>query len=164
MAEVSALHYLRTRGLIFLAIFVALYAVYSFSEPLLEHYFAWLASAVVWLMSPFDPAVSAAGNLLEYGGRPSLRIAEGCDGVTVFILIIAAVLAFERPFRSRLIGVAVLVPLLFLINLARLVILSAVRFYSPDHFDFVHVYLFQSFMIFATFACFAVWVFLSEDA
>lgn len=164
MEEVSALRYLRTRGLTFLGVFVALYALYSFSEPLLERYFVWLASAVAGLISPFDPAVSAAGSTLQYGGRPSLRVAEGCDGVTVFILIVAAVLAFERPVRSRLIGVAILVPILFLINLIRLVVLSAIRFYAPDHFDFFHVYLFQSLMIFTTFACFAAWVFLSDES
>jgi exosortase/archaeosortase family protein len=162
MAEGSALHYLRTNGLVFLGIFVALYAVYSFSLPVLEHYFAWLAQAVCWSLSPFDPAISCAGNVILYRGSPSLRVVEGCDGITVFILIVAAVLAFNRPLMARLVGIAICIPVLFLINLGRLLILSSIRFYLPDHFGWVHVYLFQPVMIFATFACFVIWVVFSE--
>lgn len=162
MAEGSALHYLRTNGLIFLGIFISLYAVYSFSTPLLDYYFSWLAAAVSGILSPIDPSISSAGNLILYNGYPSLRVVEGCDGITVFCLIVAAILAFNRSLKARLIGIAIFVPILFVINLGRLVVLSSVRFYSPEHFGWVHVYLFQPVMIFATFACFVIWVVFSE--
>ncbi len=162
MAEGSAFHYLRKNGLIFLGIFVILYTIYSFSTPLLDHYFAWLADTVRRILSPFDSAVSAAGNVILYGGSPALRVVEGCDGITVFVLIVAAILAFQRPLKARFVGILIFVPVLFIINLGRLVVLSAIRFYYPEHFAWVHVYLFQPVMIFVTFACFVIWAIFSE--
>ena len=80
-----------------------------------------------------------------------------------FGLIFAAVLAFPKPLRERLIGVAILIPILFVLNWVRLFILSVIRFYTPDYFDFVHVYLFQPVMVFATFICFIAWILHNEN-
>ncbi|MDX1605208.1 MAG: archaeosortase/exosortase family protein [Candidatus Competibacterales bacterium] len=145
-------------ALLFFAVFLSLYTLYQLSEPLLIHYFNWLAASVAWVAGLLDPAFGARGNLILYAGRPELRVVEGCDGITVFNLIIAAVLAFPKPWRQRLIGVLVLVPILFGINWLRLLILAEIRIYMPEFFGFVHVYLFQPVMIFATFVGFILWI------
>ena len=143
---------------LFFTIFLVLYSCYQWAELYLQHYFNWLASSVAAVIALFDKQVGAEGNLILYQDVPTLRVVEGCDGVTVFILIIAAVMAFPKPLKQRLVGVLVLVPVLFAINWLRLFILADIRFYLPEYFRIVHVYVFQPAMIFATFICFIVWI------
>lgn len=143
---------------IFLSVFVGLYAAYTWLlEPWLDAYYAFLAQTTAAALAWIDPSVSADGNLILYGNTASLKVVEGCDGVTVFILIAAALAAYPRPWGSRLLGIVGSVALLFGINWLRLVLLAGVRFYLPEHFHWVHAYLFQSVMIFATLALFVIW-------
>ncbi|MCB1804464.1 MAG: archaeosortase/exosortase family protein [Candidatus Competibacteraceae bacterium] len=162
MTEGSVRRSFITCGVIFFVVFIGLYIIYGLAEPLMEHYFNWLATTVAAAAAWFDPAVSARDNLIFYEGTAALRVIEGCDGITVFILIAAAVLSFPKPFKQRLLGIAILIPVLFAINWLRLFILAEVRFYVPDWFQLFHVYLFQPFMIFATFACFIIWILRHE--
>lgn len=150
-------------GLLFFGIFLSLYLLYLAAEPLLVHYFNWLARSVAGAVAWFDPQVSARDNLIFYGPRATVRVIEGCDGVTVFILIVAAVLAFPKPWPQRWAGVLLLVPVLFIINWLRLLVLTLISFYLPDQFHWVHVYLFQPVMILATFVCFIVWIVRAGD-
>jgi exosortase/archaeosortase family protein len=145
-------------GAIFMVVFFGLYGIYLWAEPYHTFYFNWLASSVCKILSPFDPAVRCVENVILYQGVPSLKVIEGCDGVTVFILVIAAVVAYPKPWIERIKGLLVLIPILFILNWVRLYILADIRFYLPDYFRFFHVYLFQPIMIFATFACFIAWV------
>jgi len=158
MAEVSGRRAFIRCGLIFFAVFISLYLIYGWAEPYMEHYFNWLAASVAAVSAWFDPLVSARYNLIFYDEKALLRVVEGCDGVTVFILIVAAVMSFPKSLKQRLLGIAVLLPVLFAINWLRLFILAQVSFYAPDLFQLFHVYLFQPFMIFATFACFIIWI------
>ncbi len=149
---------------VFLVVFVGLYALYTLLEPWLEGYYAFLARTTAGALAVFDPQVSAVGNRILYGSTASLKVVEGCDGVTVFILIAAALAAYPRPWKSRLLGIAGAVALLFVINWLRLVLLAYVRFYLPEHFHWIHAYLFQSIMIFATLALFIVWAGRSQPS
>lgn len=147
---------------LFFAIFVALYAAYKLADPYLIHYYRALASSVCFVLGHFDPAVACEGNYILYGGARSLVVVEGCDGITFVALILAAVLPFSAPWRMRLVGLLTLIPALLVLNWVRLLVLAEVRFYMPQHFDFVHVYLFQPVMIFVTLAAFALWMIYSE--
>jgi len=148
--------------LAFFGIFSALYLLYQFAEPLLPAYYAGLAHSVCWLFSWFDPAVSCKQNYLVYQDVKQLVVVEGCDGVTFVVLILAAVLPFPAPWRARVTGIAVLVGIIMALNWARLVILAAVKFYSPAAFDVVHVYLFQPVMIAATLVAFLAWTIIAS--
>ena len=162
MAEVSVRRAFIICGTIFFVIFIGLYVIYELAELYMQHYFNWLASSVGAVAGWLDPAVSAQQNLIFYDDKAMLRVVEGCDGVTVFILIAAAVLSFPKPVKQRFIGLAILIPILFAINWLRLFILAQISFYVPEAFQLFHVYLFQPFMIFATFACFIVWILRHE--
>ncbi|MFO1350879.1 MAG: archaeosortase/exosortase family protein [Gammaproteobacteria bacterium] len=145
-------------GIPFIVIFLLLYGLYQAAEPYLIHYFSWLASSVCYVAGLFDSGVYCEANVIHYNNQPSLRVIEGCDGVTVFILITAAVLAFPKGLKDKIKGIAILLPILFIINWLRLLTLAGIRFYFPDAFRLFHVYLFQPIMIFATFACFIIWI------
>ena len=147
-----------TCGLIFFTVFISLYVLYQFLLPYIEHYFNWLAASVSQVAGLFDDKFSYRENLIFYGEKAAVRVIEGCDGVTVFILTAAAVASFPKTLRERLLGLLILLPVLFAINWLRLLVLVWIRVYVPDLFGFIHVYLFQPVMIFATFACFIAWI------
>lgn len=149
--------------LLFFVIFLGLYGLYTVNQPLLIHYYDWLAHSVAWATGLIEPNFGARGNVISYSGVPQLRVIEGCDGITVFNLIIAAVLSFPKALKDRFIGVLILVPVLFGINWLRLLILAEIRVHVPGLFDFFHVYLFQPIMIFATFICFIIWILHREQ-
>lgn len=149
--------------LAFLGIFVALYALYSAAESALPAYYAALAHSVCWVFGWFDPSVSCKENYLLYEGTKALVVVEGCDGVTFIVLILAAVLPFPASWRDKLFGLALLIPAVLAINWLRLVILAAVKFYTPRGFDFVHVYLFQPAMIAFTLIIFFLWIVSPND-
>lgn len=146
----------------FFVIFIGLYVLYAWFEPYLEYYYAALATSVCAVLHPFDAAVSCNGNIIDYDGVPSLAIVAGCDGVTFLVLILAAVLPFPASVRSKAIGLAVLIPVLLGFNWLRLLVLSLVRFYLPDHFNLAHVYIYQPVMIVFTIAAFVLWISYSD--
>jgi exosortase H (IPTLxxWG-CTERM-specific) len=77
----------------------------------------------------------------------SLDIVMGCDGVEASCLFAAGVLAFPTTWRSKLIGLAFGLPLIHLINLARLVGLYFAGMYMPGSFEEFHVYVAQTIVI-----------------
>lgn len=141
----------------FFGLFLALYAIYHAAEPALLAYYSLLAQSVCWLFGAFDPAVGCQSNYLLYAGVRELVVVEGCDGITFFVLLIAAVVPFPASWRSKVLGLLWLLPAVFVLNWARLAALAAVRFYLPAWFDPVHVYLFQPLMIAVTLAAFLGW-------
>jgi exosortase/archaeosortase family protein len=147
----------------FLTLFVALYALYHLASPLMPLYYAALAETVHGFLSWFDPAVGSSENYLLYDGLRRLVVVEGCDGVTFVVLILAAVLPFPASRRHKLIGLALLIPAVLLLNWVRLVILAVINFYFTASFDFVHVYLFQPLMIAATLIIFFLWMTWSNE-
>ena len=150
-------------ALAFVLSFTALYGLYHLAGPALPLYYAALADSVCWFFGIFDPSVSCESNYLLYDGVHQLVIVEGCDGVTFIVLILAAVLPFPATWRHKLIGVIWLSAAILFVNWMRLAILSAVRFYLPAGFDFVHVYLFQPLMIAFTLAVFFLWLSFTND-
>ncbi len=147
----------------FVISFTGLYALYHLAGPALPLYYAALANSVCWFFGLFDPSVSCESNYLLYDDVRELVVVEGCDGVTFVLLILAAVLPFPATWRHKLIGLIWLSAAVLFVNWMRLAILSAVRFYVPAGFDFVHVYLFQPLMIAFTLAIFFLWLSFAND-
>lgn len=146
----------------FLLIFAALYSLYHLSEPLLPAYYQALASSTCWVFGWFDQAVGCEANYILYHGVRRLMVVEGCDGVTFFVLVLAAVLPFPAPWRHKLIGLAWMLPLIFIINWARLLVLTAIQFYATTYFDIFHVYFFQPLMIAFTLVFFMLWMLIAD--
>lgn len=150
----------------FLLIFTALYSVYHYLEAhqLLAGYHSWLAFSVAGVFGFFDSDVQAVNNIILHNGNPSLEIISDCDGLAFVCLIFASVLPFvNRSLASRIVGLAVLIPFILLFNWFRIFILGVVRFYFPDLFELVHLYVFQPVIILVTLICFMVWIIASES-
>jgi exosortase H (IPTLxxWG-CTERM-specific) len=102
--------------------------------------------------------VSLDGTDLTYEGFV-LRIAEPCNGVLPSYIYIAAVLAFPCRWRDRALGLLIGVPAIAVINIVRVVTLMMVGAAWPEHFDKVHIYVWQALVITLTLG---LWVYWSE--
>jgi len=85
-------------------------------------------------------------------------IEEGCEGTEGIILITAALMAFEMPLIIKMSGIVLGVLLLYLSNLARIVVLYFSLRYKPELFDLLHMYIGQSFYIFVGAIFFIFWI------
>jgi exosortase/archaeosortase family protein len=93
---------------------------------------AWLAN----LLTPGVQATAEGFTVHAPGG--GLNVLNGCEGIEVLFLLLAAFVAGPLPPRRRLLGIAVGVPLIFALNQARIVGLFYA--YRADHalFDTLH--------------------------
>lgn len=96
--------------------------------------------------------------LVSVDGIESVRIFEGCNGVSMFILFVAFVVAFTGPWQRM----AWFIPagLLFIhaSNLARLVALSLISLHYPAQMYFFHKYGFTIIIYAAVFVLWVFWV------
>ena len=77
----------------------------------------------------------------------ALDINHECTGVFVLLVYTMFVLAYPAPWRQRLRGALVGWVTLIAINLARLVILTAIASQKPDWFAYFHEIFFQGLFI-----------------
>jgi exosortase family protein XrtM len=112
------------------------------------------AAALINLFTPSEGAV-AKGDLIQ--GGATIEVAQGCDGFECFMLLGAALLAFPAKWRSKLVGLGMGIPLVYVCNLARIVVLYYVERHAPAHFQLVHVYVAQTALIVICCAFFLVW-------
>lgn len=133
----------------FCGLFLALVAVLlvALEEPIVwkvvrEPYCSWLAGVCAGLLRSLSIDAVVEGNRIV-GRQIHIEIVRSCDGLSVMSILAAAILVFPATWRSRLLGVALGWPVLFLLNIVRLVVLCLLRLYSYTVFSVVHVYVFQ---------------------
>jgi exosortase H (IPTLxxWG-CTERM-specific) len=92
-------------------------------------------------------------------GGFSVRIIEECTGIFEALIFAAAVLAYPTSWARRAIGIGLGVPLLYLINLLRILALLAVGRARPDLFEFMHLYFWQATLILMITSVWLLWIF-----
>ena len=93
----------------------------------------------VKLIDAITPAeqVTLVGRSLVSPGA-TLHVTRGCEGVEMFLLLIAAILAFPASPRSRFRGLIFGSALAYMLSIARLMALHYVLRYSPGAWDVSH--------------------------
>ena len=132
-------------ALIFLVLLVALFTL-ELQKPVQEHviepFTATIASASAALITPFDDSVVSRGKVLQFGDYGfAVSIEAGCKGVEATIVLIAAILAFPAPRRSRLCAMAIGFVTIQVLNLLRIISLFYLGRWNIDIFNWVHLYL-----------------------
>lgn len=153
------------KALKFLALFAVIFAVTYFifgiapgvRRAIIQPYTVFLADAVAAVLNLFGEGARADGATV-ISSRFSISIAMGCDGVEPMCLFIAGVLAFPAPWRARFLGLALGVPIIHLINLARLVMLYYAGVVMPSVIDEIHVYVAQTIVILLSTALLIFWL------
>ena len=152
---------LRYLGL-FLLITVALFSVLA--TPRAEQLFVapftrGLVDACALLIGLFDDRVQATGDILRFAdGHGAVQVLAGCNAVEVCALLIAAIVAFPGKLKYGLIGAAVGVAALQLVNLLRIISLLYLSRGSESLFEFFHNYVWDAMIGLEGLLIFFLWV------
>ncbi len=92
-------------------------------------------------------------------GQFKFRIIYECTGIYAWIAYSAAVLAYPTDFRKRLLGFALGIPAIYVVNLVRFIFLGMIGAWWPQTFEFAHAYLWQ--IIIIGFVILMFWGFVS---
>jgi|TARA_B100002003_G_scaffold231579_1_gene242712 exosortase H (IPTLxxWG-CTERM-specific) len=105
------------------------------------------AHIVYYFMALFSSEVRVGPEaIVRYGGF-SVTIIEECTGVYEALILSAALLAYPTRWRNTLLGFAIGIPMIYVMNVVRIIALIIVGRYSNRWFDFMHVYFWQVTMI-----------------
>lgn len=114
------------------------------------------AALLVTLLRP-DIGVQADGpRLLAPGG--GLNVLNGCEGTDIAFLLIAAMLVAPLAWRWRLLGLAVGLPFVYVINQLRVLVLFFVYRNDRIWFEWVHGLLGPLLLVALVVAFFLLWV------
>ncbi len=137
----------------FAAILIALNLAYYAEKKLggavvdepYTHAVTWTSAQVARAVLPYS--VQSSGRGIVAGGRHSLFIASGCNGLEAIFLMLAAIAAYPATWRRRLRGLAWYLPALFALNLVRVVALVHVAHSHHDLMDVAHYQVAQGILI-----------------
>lgn len=147
--------------LVFLALLAVFNGLYQAEKRLSGRYFDIPYSSLVtrsvahlgvWLL-PFP--VVLKGDIALGTERSSVVVRGGCNGIEAIFLMVAGILAVPAPWHRRLLATAIYLPVLYVLNLFRVLMLVYVVVTYPAHFDTFHHQVGQGVMVIVVMA---LWV------
>lgn len=142
---------------VFLVLIITFYFIYYYTLD----YFAFLktdiANVLAFTLSLLGVKATVQGEDVLLGGF-SLSIVEECTAVFASLIYVSCVLAYPADFKSKLMGIGFGIPVIQVVNLARLIVLSLTGLYYPGIFEFVHTYIWQSIFIIFVIGVWLVWL------
>ena len=87
----------------------------------------------------------------------AVNIRNGCNGVEAMVILLAAILAYPASWRARVIGLALGIAVIQLVNLVRVVALFLTGAYLPRLFDSSHTLVWQSVVILVALLVWVYW-------
>lgn len=147
-------------GSLFLGL-ILLYAVTFSSAPVERFLHAPVSRAVALSCFPVLSLLgqtSLASNSLEFEGFRAV-VVEACNGVLPSYIFLAAIVAFPCSWRDKLRGAALGVPLIFLINVFRVISLMILGAKKPEIVERVHIDVWQTAVVVLAIG---IWIFWAE--
>ncbi len=150
----------------YLLVFVAVQAVLftlTLLEPVRQALIVPLTETLAWvsalLMTSFDASVLAQGMLiLNANSGFGVEIAAGCNGVEPAIMLIAAIVAFPASVRDKLLGIAIGLLAIQVLNIARIVTLYYLGQWNQTIFEWAHLYLWPAMILIDALVVWLLWV------
>jgi len=105
----------------------------------------------------FGTHVEVSGTVISSADF-SMRIGHECTAIVPAVILLCAVIAYPSRVRQKLVCLAIGLPVLFLLNLVRVVTLYYIGAHIPDFFEIAHFVVWQSAMILAVVALWLFWV------
>ena len=146
---------------VFLALLAVLNGLFQVEKRFAGQYFDIPYSSLVTgsvaflggLLLPFT--VTQQGGIALGTESCSVVVRGGCNGVEALFLMVAGILAVPAGWRQRLWAAAICLPVLYVLNLLRVLMLVYVAVSHPDSFDTYHHQVGQGLMVIAVMA---LWV------
>ncbi len=109
------------------------------------------------LLGIFSDTVTVSDRYMSCKGF-TVEIIEECTGMFEMLIFLVALLSYPADWRSKLIGVILGLPVLYLFNVLRIAALTLVGVYSPGLFDFMHLYFWQGTLILMITTVWVLWI------
>ena len=74
------------------------------------------------------------------------------------LIFLAAMIAYPAGWVKKLVGAGLGIPLLYVVNIIRMVMITFIGNWSPATFDFLHLYFWQVAMILIILAVWILWI------
>jgi archaeosortase B (VPXXXP-CTERM-specific) len=88
----------------------------------------------------------------------NLEIILQCTGFYETLIVAAAVLAYPSPLKIKLKGVMLFVALIYVVNLARMILLALIGRHSMQLFNLVHLYVLEITSILIIIGMWLLWI------
>lgn len=108
----------------------------AFERFVVEDLILGPTTALIDTVTPDEHAVLTGRTITSPASN--LHITRGCEGIEMFLLLIAAVLAFPATIKRRTQGMLVGATLAYALSVTRLMALHYVLCYSPDAWEALH--------------------------
>jgi exosortase family protein XrtM len=129
-------------AILFAGIFAVLFAAFeasrgtSFESFVIDDLVLAPTAALVNHFAPHEALRVEGRRLITSGSQ--LRITRGCEGVEMLLLLTAGILAFPANAQQRIRGLGIGLILVYVLTVARLVLLHFTLRYSPRAWDLLH--------------------------
>ena len=120
---------------------------------------AFVAESSSAFIRAFDGDARAQGNMV-YSARTgfAMVIVAGCNGVEAMLVLLAGILAYPAPWRSKLIGLALGAVAIQALNLVRIVSLFYLGQWDMKWFEWAHLYLWQALIMLDALIVWMLWI------
>jgi len=118
-----------------------------------------LAAISAGIVKLFDPGVLSQGKVLQSASNGfAVSIEAGCNGVEATIVLVAAILAFPAPWKSKLVGLAIGIIAVQGLNIVRVISLFYLGQWNFNVFEWAHLYVWQALIMLDVLIVWLLWV------
>jgi exosortase family protein XrtM len=132
----------------------------SIARAFIEKAIVAPAAYTINRVTPDAHAYAAGSRLRSPGG--GINIVNGCDGMEMLFLLMAGFAAAPLGGRDRLLGILAGIPLIYLLNQARILALFYSHRSNPELFDALHGFIAPVVMVLLIAAYFYLWLFRTQ--
>jgi len=118
-----------------------------------------VARASSAVIRAFDGEAQSVGKMV-YSVRTgfAMTIEAGCNGVEAMLVLLAGILAYPAPWRSKLIGLAIGAVAIQALNLVRIVSLFYLGQWNMQWFEWAHLYVWQGLIMLDALLVWMLWI------
>ena len=126
----------------FVILFAVLYVAFeasrgsTFERFVIEDLILSPTTALINAVTPGEH-VALVGRTIASTGT-NLRVTRGCEGVEMFLLLVAGIMAFPASIKHRAAGLCIGAILAYLLSVTRLMALHYILRYSPSAWETLH--------------------------
>jgi len=147
--------------LIFLGLLIILTTTFPFLSDKFNPQLTWLmvvtADVTGFFLKLFGMNVWGSGRTVSMSNF-SIEVVGECTGLYEMLIFLAAMIAYPASLKKKLIGAGLGIPFLYVINIIRMVFIMVMGNWSPETFDFLHMYFWQVAMILIIVSAWVLWI------
>lgn len=132
--------------LIFPLLLLIIFFVFPYVNPYLEPQIiavsSWTAGFMGFVLNFFGINTHNIGPVLSLNNL-SIRVVGECLGVKEMLIFFAVVLASPANYKKKLWGILLGIPVLYIVNILRMLLITAIGNWNPKTFNFLHLYFWQ---------------------